>query len=438
MKQPRHLTTQTLIAPPTKIGKYEVLNELGRGDLGLVYLGNDPFLQRKVAIKVARPDRLGDAELGSKYKRLLLNEVRMVGKLIHPHIVEIFDAAADDTSGYLVMEYVAGGTVQQYTEPDSLLPVEQVIEIIFKTCNALDYANKMGLIHRDIKPTNLLVVEGTEIKISDFGAAYWFDSTQTQIADVGSPAYMPPEQFKRHPPTHLTDIYSVGVMMFELLTGRLPFETDNYATLAYVKLYQDPPSLATCRQGLPEALEPIVQKAMNRDIEQRYQSWSEFTNDLNLICKTLEAHTQQVFETERFEVLKKLPFFSTFTEVELWETLRISDWRRFPARTQLVKEGATGKSFFILAEGEVTVTKGGKHLANLPAGACFGEMAYLDDHEPVRSATVISNCSILLMKLRAEALHHASERLQARFNKVFLKIMIERLRLTDQKMMQAG
>jgi serine/threonine protein kinase len=151
-----------------KIGKYEVIRKLGEGATSSVYLARDPFANREVAIKKVAPGMLRDTGGGNVLRRLFMNEASLAGKLVHPHIVEIYDAVADEDQAYLVMEYVPGGTLQPFTRADNLLALGDVIEIVYKCARALDFASQLGVIHRDIKPANILVMESNDIKLSDF------------------------------------------------------------------------------------------------------------------------------------------------------------------------------------------------------------------------------------------------------------------------------
>src|SRR5688572_14525825 len=168
-----------------KIGKYEVIKELGKGATSSVYHAYDPFQKRQVAIKVVFPEALGDKEHGKRYKKLFVTEASLAGKLSHPHIVAIFDAVADEEGSYIVMEYVDGTTLEQYTRHDALLPVQRIVEIVYKCARALEYASKQGVIHRDIKPANILLTGESDIKISDFGAALTVAAETTQLTGVG-------------------------------------------------------------------------------------------------------------------------------------------------------------------------------------------------------------------------------------------------------------
>src|SRR3989440_6851942 len=208
-------------------------------------------------------------------------EASLAGKLNHPHIVDIFDAVVEPDRSYLVMEYVPGTTLEAYAQPDQLLPVGKVVEIVFKCIRALEYACRHGIIHRDIKPANILLSEGGETKVSDFGASFQQKlADTTQITGVGSPAYMSPEQIRMEPLTHQTDIYSLGVTMYKLLTGRLPFTVSTQAALTYAILNTEPQRPALVRPDVPGLLDAVVMKALAKDPAARYPSWLEFGKDL--------------------------------------------------------------------------------------------------------------------------------------------------------------
>jgi len=178
----------------TKIGKYEVIKELGKGATSTVYLAHDPFSDRQVAIKLLNLEGI-EAEAGESFKRFFLTEASLAGKLEHPYITAIYDAVISDETNYLVMEYFGAGTLERYCKVDNLLLTDKVIEIIFKCCCALNYAYGYGIIHRDIKPENILIVNGTDIKISDFGAAIVKKGDLRESHQVaGSLAYMSPQQ----------------------------------------------------------------------------------------------------------------------------------------------------------------------------------------------------------------------------------------------------
>ncbi|HXN16572.1 MAG TPA: serine/threonine-protein kinase, partial [Usitatibacter sp.] len=411
------------------IGKYHVLRELGRGASAKVYLAEDPFAKRKVAIKVAFPDALKSSEDGAFYRSMFLNEAALAGKLNHPHIVQIFDAVVEDKYSYIVMEYVEGGTLEKFCTPEGLLEPREVAEIIFKCVRALAFAQTLGLTHRDLKPGNILHNDGTEIKIADFGAAINRVSDRTVITNVGSPAYMAPELVTgTAQASHLTDIYALGVVMYYLLSGRLPFSGANTMSVIYQIVNTDPDPPSRHRAGIAAELDAIVMKAIAKDAAKRYATWEEFGQALAETWKN-EQKTEEKrdpSDTERFSLLRTLPFFREFPENELWEVLRISKWAKFKPDTVLIKEGDQGDSFFVLAGGYVRVTRGKRTLSVLTAGDCFGEMSYLAHKDaPHRSATVTTTSDCILIKIRAEDLRASSLSCRRLFDERFLNTLVE-------------
>jgi serine/threonine protein kinase len=423
-------------ALPEKIGKYEVIREIGRGATSVVYQAYDPFQNRQVAIKLVHPEALGDEEHGRRYRKLFVNEASLAGRLAHPHIVAIYDAVADEEASYIVMEYVDGTTLERYTRPDQLLPVERVVEIGYKCARALEYASRQGVIHRDIKPANIMLAGESDIKISDFGAALTTAAETTQVSGIGSPAYMSPEQVKELPLTHQTDIFSLGVVMFQLLTGRLPFQAANNYGMIYQIIHVDPPRPIEVRPDIPPRVDAIVMRALQKDTAARYQSWDEFAHDLATALGAQDRLERGFAESGKFDTLRRLAFFRHFTDVELWEVLRLATWHRHPPGTALIQENDIGSSFFILIEGEVKVVKQGRLLNVLKAGECFGEMAYLGRQKFQRSASVESLTAVSVIEIRAETLSRASETCRHHFHGAFLELLVERLAMANLRLSQ--
>ena len=262
----RTSTAPGLTSALPKIGKYEVIKELGKGATSAVYQAYDPFQNRQVAIKVVFPEALGDREHGKRYRKLFITEASLAGKLSHPHIVGIYDAVADDEASYIVMEYVDGTTLEQYARHDALLPVQRIVEIIYKCARALEYASNQGVIHRDIKPANILLASGSDIKVSDFGAALTQSADTTQVSGIGSPAYMSPEQVKEQHLTHQTDMFSLGVVMYQLLTGQPPFRGANNYNIIYQIINVDPPPPIAVRPDIPPRIDAIVMRADRKSV----------------------------------------------------------------------------------------------------------------------------------------------------------------------------
>jgi serine/threonine protein kinase len=419
-----------------QIGKYEVILKLGEGSTATVYLAYDPFADRDVAIKVLDPKVLNDADQGRVYRRLLRNEASLAGKLMHPHIVQIYDAVLSDAQSYIVMEYVAGGTLEPFCSPEHLLPLDRLVEIIFKCTRALDYAYRIGITHRDIKPANILIAatgdEATrsDIKISDFGAAIQAsDHTLTQVSGVGSPAYMSPQQVREIELDHRTDIYSLGVVMYQLLSGRLPFQAANNFAMVYQICNVEPPPPSSFRSEIPPALDAIVARAMHKDLDARYASWEEFSHDLAQTFRNSQlASRKQVFpDSEKFETLRKMPFFDEFSDVEIWEVVRFSRWEEVTPDTVIMKDGESGDFFCFLIEGELRVAKNGRSLSVLSSGDCFGEMAVIGRSDRLRGADVIAQTVAKVVTIPGSGLRAASDVCRMHFYQAFLEVLAGRL-----------
>ncbi|MGH8764193.1 MAG: protein kinase domain-containing protein, partial [Burkholderiales bacterium] len=419
---------------PQQIGKYPVERHLGSGATSEVYLCSDPFAKRNVAVKLVSTELFNDPERGKLYKKLFVTEASLAGKMQHPHICQIFDAVADENEHYIVMEYVDGGTLEKFCAPDRLLPPESVVEIIFKCTRALEFAHKMGITHRDIKPANILYTGANDVKITDFGAALIATGESTQISAIGSPAYMSPQQVKEHPLDHRTDIYSMGVVMYHLLTGRLPFQASNNFSLIYQITNVEPQPPSAHRPEVPAALDEIVRRAMAKDLEVRYAEWEEFSADLAGVFRGEAAAgrgPQQFADSDKFETLRALPFFERFSDAEIWEVARISSWRSAKAGELIMKEGEQGDYFCILADGQVKVTKKAKLLNVLRAGECFGEMSYLQKSSHVRGAdvTVMSDCKII--SVPTDRLAQASDACRHKVDRAFMEMLVERLTMAN-------
>ena len=421
------------------IGKYPVLREIGSGATSRVYLARDPFANRDVAIKVFLFDKRADEHEERMMHKAFVAEASLAGKLNHPHIVDIFDAVVEPGRSYVVMEYVAGTTLEAHVEPATLLPMTKVVEIIFKCVRALEYAYRHGIIHRDIKPGNLLLSESGETKVGDFGASFQQKMLDTtQISAVGSPAYMSPEQIRTEPLTHQTDIYSLGVTMYRLLTGRLPFTASTQAGLTYAILNTEPQRPAKLRPELPGLLDAVVMKAIEKDPKARYASWLEFGRDLSQAFAALRLVNGAVSDSEKFNKLRESPLFEDFNDVALWELVRIGAWKTIGAGTTVIREGETGDALYFLVEGEVDVTLAGKPLATVRPGRCFGEMPYFMPGGQRRSTTVTARGEITVLEVRAEAMRGASDACQSAFTKACMRVLIERLLQSNQRLARAA
>lgn len=423
-----------------KIGKYDLIRVIGQGATATVYLGNDPFAQRDVAIKVAFPEILKSPERGKLYTHLFLNEASLVGKLAHPHIVQIYDAVVAEDLCYIVMEYVRGGTLEACCSPTTLLPIERVVEIIFKCTRALDFANRIGITHRDIKPANILYSGDDpatgDIKISDFGAAIVDAPERTQVSGIGSPAYMSPQQVRELALDHQTDIYSLGVVMYQLLTGHLPFQASSNYNIIYQIINSEPTPPSALRREIPPVLDAIVARAMAKDTKARYATWEDFAHDLAQAFRQKQLNTppRDFSESEKFDTLRELPFFADFTDVEIWEVLRFSHWSTIPPGVAVMRDGDHGDFFCFLAEGELKVIKGSRILNLLTTGDCFGEMAVISKGTQTRGADIIALTESKVITVKGDALRKASDACRMHFYQSFLEVLAGRLALANARL----
>ncbi len=418
---------------PEKLGKYEIHKLIGRGSMGMVYRGYDPYADRQVALKLALTDSLNNKEAGNRYRKMFFNEAHTAGMLKHPNIIEILDAGAEEDNCYIVMELIEGSdTLKNYCTPNNLLPIEQVIEIVFKCAKALDYAHRQGIIHRDIKPTNILLAKDKNVKIGDFSIAH-VDSTDTTntmpMGFVGSPRYMSPEQVQEDTINNQTDIFSLGIVMYELITGRHPFYAESFSRLIHKVINEKHLPLSTHRSDIPEILEKIIHFALAKDPAKRYKMGLNMAADLSLAFDFLEKPEKDISVEEKFNAIRQLDFFEDFPEPQIWEIIRAATWQEFEPGDQIIVEGDIDDSFYIITSGNVEVVKDNQILGTLSKGSCFGEMAYLTKSQ--RTASIRAKDYVNLMKINATLIDQVSIDCQLSFSKVFMNSLVKRLSLSN-------
>ncbi len=425
------------------IGPYRVLKEIGRGATSTVFLAEAPGSGGQVAIKRIH---FSSGEDGMKWtrrlKKLLATEGAIARRLDHPNIIRIHETVFEDDQAYIVMEYIQGTELSQYCSHERLLPLHRVVGIVFKCCLALDYAFKQGIVHRDIKPANILIGDNDEVKIMDFGLALntakKSETDSTFVMGVGSPAYMSPEQIKGYPLNQKTDLYSLGVVLFHLLTGRLPFCAANTAQLIYKIVNADPPRPSQLNPNVPAAMDHIVGRALEKDQYSRYRNGAEMAQDLSAVRYRIEEGDGAVLDSSRIDTLKKLEFFRGFEQAELWEVLRISTWRGIPADLLIMREGDEESGFGIIIEGEVEVSVEGRALCRLGRGEVVGEMAYLNMDNPQRCASVVSLTPLVYLEVNQNALALATEECYQRFQKKLVATALRRLAAADRSLASHG
>ena len=415
-----------------QVGKYDVQKLLGKGATGTVYLARDTFTGKEVALKTIEPEVFRDPEFGTVYRSQFLNEASLAGKLRHPHIVAILDAVVGDDSGHIAMELVTGGDLSRHVAAPNLLPVADVLQIGFKCCGALEYAAKEGIVHRDIKPANIMLASGNEVKIADFGAAFLRKSQVVQTQAMGSPYYMSPEQILNKPLTFHSDMYALGVVLYELLTGKKPFLAENLEALLdkIVKLEPLPP--CEVRPDLPRSLDSVILRALKKSPEQRYANFTELALELSKVGQAVLPEGS-IPDSEKYVVLKSVPMLATLADSELWELARAGKWRRLAKTRAIIREKEKGSSFFFLASGQAKVTLAGRLLNMVNGGECFGEMSWITGGEQPRHATVESMTDCLLAEFEPPALDRMSVGAQLQLTRALVRNVTERLALANTR-----
>jgi eukaryotic-like serine/threonine-protein kinase len=278
----------------SQLGRYEVIGELGQGAMGVVYKAKDPLIDRVVAIKTINLGLAMDEK--EEYEGRFYQEAKAAGRLNHPNIVTIYDVGKSGDVAYIAMEFLEGRELRDVLKEGTLLPVEQVLNIVAQVAQGLAYAHEHDIIHRDVKPSNIMVIRDGNVKITDFGIARMASSsvrTQTGMV-LGSPKYMSPEQVMGKTIDQRSDIFSLGVMLYEMLTGQAPFDGENVNAIMYQTLNAITPPPSTLNPSVPEMVNFIVAKALAKKVEDRYQNAKDFAEDLRTCCDTMPRAGQQV------------------------------------------------------------------------------------------------------------------------------------------------
>jgi len=271
------------------LGRYQVEKELGKGAMGVVYLGRDPKIGRTVAIKTMALAQEFEAGELLEVKHRFFREAETAGRLSHPNIVQIFDAGEERDLAYIAMEFVRGSDLTKHIKPSDLLSPTEVLKYVADAADALDYAHKNGVVHRDVKPANMMLLAETKvIKLMDFGIARLADSSKTKTGMVlGTPSYMSPEQLSGKKVDGRSDLFSLGVTLFQLLTGSLPFKADSMATLMFKIANEQHTNVCAVRADLPPQIDAVVNRALQKTAEARYSTGSEMARDLRAVLSTL-------------------------------------------------------------------------------------------------------------------------------------------------------
>jgi serine/threonine protein kinase len=431
------------LALPAHIGKYRIKAKLGEGSTSEVFLAYDAFRGYDVAIKRVRPSLLADTREAHFQQRFFAAEAALVGRLKHPNVVEILDAVTEGDLSYLVMEYVDGVTLRRYCRADNLLPMAQILEVGFKCAMALSYCYRQGLIHRDVKPANVLVrLDGdriVDVKLTDFGSVFNTSAEHTQIYRVGSLAYMSPEQLDGDVLDSRADIYSLAAVLYHLIAGRPPFDAVHQQAIIQQIFRGTAPALSSLREGVPAGLQTLIERGLSKDRKDRPENWDEFAEALSALSahdQVLRGPLQEVLDSERYTLLRSLAFFENFGDVELWEVVRRGRWQRFSFGHALYRRGEEGDAFHIITQGKVEVYRDGKSVASLGAGTSVGEMAYLAPSPDMRihAVDVLVSQLATTLSFTPQSMSLLSLPTRALFDKAFIGVLVRRLHAAHESL----
>jgi len=431
------------------LGRYRILDSLGRGSMGVVYKALDTALDRVVAVKTISAGESFDA-LGERDAiEIFVREAKIAGRLAHPNITAIYDIGHDQGAPFFVMEYVKGVTLEEVIKARHPMPLLDRLRVLASAGRTLAFAHQRGVIHRDIKPGNIMLVEGREPKIMDFGVAKLDTGPLLDQMEagriLGTPHYMSPEQIRGEPLDHKTDIYSLGVTAFEFLTGRRPFEGASLRELFAAILRDTPPPLPSVDPSLPDELDRVLTHALAKRRDQRYPSASQFADALDLYLSRREmadSPASGILGDEKLRVVRALrknyTFFSTFEDEEIVEIFKLASREDHADGEVIFSEGAPGNKMYVIIDGQVKIAQkgaGGEHeIGVLREGELFGEMAVIDNSP--RSATAKAIGRVRLVAINEVALRVTRPELCVKLFKSLASILAEKVRRTDRRIQE--
>lgn len=430
----------------TKIGRYEVEHKIGEGAFGVVYKARDPVLDRAVAIKVPSMT-LSDDELANLIMEFY-REARIGAQFRHTNIVTVYDLGVNEHSDqlkmhYLVMEYVAGMTLKEYLSQVEDVPYTEVLQIMFDCCKALDYIHFHKIVHRDIKLGNIMYNPNySMVKLMDFGIADQINAKASK--GVGTLFYMSPEHFKEGAElTAQTDIFALGAVMYQLITGKPAFQGKDVETVVDNIKNKQPIPLERYRQDVPDGLEEIIMKSLEKNPADRYPSALAFASAIQKLMDTLEEDqgsdsgtgeekSGRFHQNDDYVFLRDNSWFKDFPPNLIEELVHVGSIQTFDANELIVTEGEIADSFYTIISGNAEVVKSSEVVAHMSPGDSFGELGHVTDNSR-RTASVRTTDTTKVLNVSIETLENLSCENQAMLYKGFLKTTIERLTALQSK-----
>ncbi len=417
--------------------------------MGMVLKARDTIIDRIVAIKTVKMDSNGLTPIEHNMIKQFCNEAKIAGRLSHPNIAVIHDVGEENNSFYLVFEYVKGVTLKDLIVKGSRLLINDKITLLVLLARTLHYAHQHGVIHRDIKPANIMVLDDMQIKVMDFGIAV-LDSQankhdDTQGVFTGTPYYMSPELVKEEEIDKLTDVFSLGVLSYEFLTGRKPFTGENFKELFDNIVYKDPELPNSIDPSLNETIGSYVMKTLEKDKKKRFQSAGEFADALEFYLEARSRHktaaTPQAADFNKLELIKMLQgryiFFSDFTETEMLKLFSLSGKKIYRKGAVIFKEATIDDKMYIIIAGQVKLLKKSAGaskvtpLKELKSGDCFGELGFLNNSP--RYASAVTDIDTVCISISDTVLRKTEPYLCLKLYKSLSVMLSERIHHSDER-----
>ena len=423
---------------PAKVGKYQLLERIGSGTCGIVYRAYDAILSRDVAIKVSQVGTL-DQQSGKMpgAQKAFITETLSAGRLSHPNIVTVYDAGIDGPLNYLVMEYVEGVSLKQYGRGKEQLSPHRVVSVIAEVCKAIDFSHRKGIVHRDIKPANIMIASDGSVKLLDFGIA--ISTTADEAAGTGRPAlgtpnYVSPEQVSGSELGPRSDIYSLGTVLFEMLTGQQVFKARDVKELFKSILNEPAPRLTSVRADLPRDLEQVVTRALAKNPGKRYSSGAEMSEALEDVLERMAPPDMVAPEmTGWVPVISQLKYFSKFSERKVACFASVSKVVRFSAGASALRKSTIDNHLYVIIEGVASISGYNGLSAVIGPGDCFGEAGFLHGNKCDNDIEVMTD--IVALKVKSTDVKALSEADQLAHYQMIANSIVQRRNHTEDLML---